>query len=243
MVLWVLERAVLIGPPVVLATTTDPSDDQLSDVVRRAGYPVSRGSVDDVLDRFLKALPEGTRSVVRVTADCPLLDPAVCRAVLAVLEASGADYVTNALIASFPDGLDCSATRVDALEQAGREATRASDREHVTTYLWRQPERFRVLNLSHGTDLSGERWTVDDDRDLAFVRAIYDRLEKKRLTHATDFQTVLRVLEAEPELRRMNAGARRDEGLAISLERDRQAAADARGTPRDEGNPASSATE
>lgn len=221
MVLHVLERAARIGPPVVLATSDDPEDDELASIVGKAGYAVSRGSRDDVLDRFVGAIPEGADAVVRVTADCPLFDPAIGRACLAALEASGMDYVTNVLPPSFPDGLDCSAVTTVALRRAWREATFKSDREHVMPYVWRQPELFRIWSFTHTPDLSADRWTVDDARDLEFVRAVHERTATLTDDQRMSMYAVLDVLAREPALRELNTGTKRDEGYTRSLAKDR----------------------
>lgn len=214
----VMTRARAVGVPVILATSSDSSDDELAAVAHERGWKIARGSLDDVLARFVTALPAGTEHVVRLTGDCPLLDPAVVRAVLAALESSGADYVSNTLEPSFPDGLDCEAIRVSALLQAAREAILPSDREHVTPYIWRHPERFGLLGLRHFPDLSAERWTIDEAADLEFVRAVVARLGATA-AKAT-MRDVLAVLGREPELRRINAGRVRNEGYARSKERD-----------------------
>lgn len=218
MVIHVLERASLIGVPVVLATTDDPADDALAQTATEAGYTVARGSRDDVLDRYAHAIPEGAAAVVRVTADCPFFDPAIGRAVLDALIASGADYVSNVRPPSFPDGLDCSAMTTEALRTAWREATLQSEREHVVPFIWNHPERFRSLNLASERDLTSERWTVDDERDLMFVRSVHERLGRE--ADPTSLYAVLRVLEREPSLRTMNAGGIRDEGYARSIAAD-----------------------
>lgn len=218
MVIHVLERASLIGVPVVLATTDDPADDELARTVAAAGYTVARGSRDDVLDRYAHAIPEGVGAIIRVTADCPFFDPAIGRAVLAALLASGVDYVSNVRPSTFPDGLDCSAITCEALLVASREATLQSEREHVVPFIWNHPDRFRSLNLAHERDLTSERWTVDDERDLMFARAVHERIGRE--SDPTSMYAVLRVLEREPSIRALNAGAIRDEGYARSLAAD-----------------------
>lgn len=220
MVVHVLERAARIGPPVTLATSSEPEDDDLAATAERAGFPVSRGSRDDVLDRFARAVPPDATAIVRVTADCPLFDPNVGRAILAALQASEVDLVCNTITPTFPDGLDCCAVTHSALARAAREATLPSDREHVMPYIWRQPGIFRLINLAHSPDLSAERWTVDDARDLDFVRAIHERLRGTSGEDPMSMYAVLRILDREPELRAMNAGTTRDEGYARSLMRD-----------------------
>lgn len=222
MVLHVLERAALIGPPVVLATSSDPADDELAALVSAAGYEIRRGSRDDVLDRFVEAMPERARYVVRVTADCPFFDPAVGRAILAAAIETGADLVTNTLPPTFPDGLDCWAVAADALRTAWSEAVLPSDREHVLPFIWRQPERFRVLDLAHVPNLSVERWTVDDERDLTFAREVHQRLSAYPEVERRSFRTVLHILDAEPHLRSLNGGTVRDAGYARSLAEDDQ---------------------
>ncbi len=190
MVLHVLERAARIGPPVVVATSSDPSDDELAGVCVAAGYEVRRGSREDVLDRFVSALTADVTHVVRVTADCPLFDPEVGAAVLAAARATSVDLVLNTLPPTFPDGLDCWAVTAEALRTAWSEAVLPSDREHVLPFIWRQPERFRVLDIACVPDRSSERWTVDDERDLAFVREVERRLRSYPPRDRTSFATV-----------------------------------------------------
>ena len=220
MTLHVLQRAALIGPPVVLATTADSVDDELARLGASAGVRVQRGPVDDVLARFVASLPAHTRYVLRITADCPLLDPALGRAVLEILRATGVDYVSNTIPPTFPDGLDVEAFTVDALLRAADEATRASDREHVTPFIKRS-DGFRRLELAHDPNLAEHRWTVDDPSDLAFVRAVHQRLERFPPEERTSMYVVLRIVTEEPALRDLNRGTERDEGYRISVERER----------------------
>jgi len=206
---------------VVLATTVDAADDALADFARAAGVACVRGSVDDVLDRFRTAVrAHPADAVVRVTADCPLLDPAVSGQVVAEYRrrGGGLDYVSNVHPPTYPDGLDTEVFSRAALERAWREASPDSrrDREHVTPYLWeRRPERFRLANVRHGGDLSGLRWTVDDARDLAFVRAVYGALAPDG-TRPFGMNDVLALLRSNPALVALNAGTRRNEGFERS---------------------------
>lgn len=215
MIAHVMERAQSIGPPVVLATSVDASDDPLALIAARAGWTTARGSATDVLDRFVHALPDDVRIVVRVTGDCPLLDPSVSRAILSALRSAGADYASNTIMPTFPDGLDCEAFTANALQRAWREATRPSDREHVTPYIWRQPEQFHLWSLGHVPNLYSYRWTVDDARDLTFVREVYARLRTE--ANPTSMYSVLSILKAEPHLRTLNEGTTRNEGYARSI--------------------------
>lgn len=206
----------------VLATTTNPEDDALVELAAREGVPSARGSVEDVLDRFhaaLRAYPAD--ALVRVTADCPLLDPAVSGHVVAdyLAHRAGADYVSNVEPPTYPDGLDTEVFSADALERVWREAGLSSDREHVTTYIRDRRHGFVLRNVRHDLDLSAHRWTVDEPRDLEFVRAVYEALapDGRRLFGMDE---VLELLRVRPELSALNEGIRRNEGLERSRRRD-----------------------
>ena len=205
----------------VVATTTNPIDQAIAAFARGAGIPCVRGSEEDVLDRFrLAAIEREAEIVVRVTADCPLLDPEVAGLVLGeYLHGGGAiDYVSNVHPPTYPDGLDTEVFSRDALEVAWREARMPSDREHVTSYVWRRPERFRLTNVSGREDWSGHRWTVDAEADLAFVRAVFASLRGHR--GLIGMRDVLSLLRDHPEIRDLNAGLRRNEGFDRSLASD-----------------------
>jgi len=209
---------------VVLATTVSPEDDGLEQVAASLGVSTIRGSVDDVLDRFHSALcAHPADTIVRITADCPLLDPEVSGRVVAdyVAHREDADYVSNVEPATYPDGLDTEIVSAAALDRAWREARLPSDREHVTTYIRTRKHGFRLRNVEcPGADLSGHRWTVDEPRDLDFVRAIYDELggDGRRIF---GMHEVLALLERRPDLSAVNAGIARNEGLERSRRLDR----------------------
>lgn len=202
----------------VLATSRDASDDPLAAAAAGWGVPVHRGSLDDVLDRFVTAAaPFAPDAVVRITGDCPLLDWQVVDAAVALYRGSGADYAGNADPPTYPDGLDVEVIRFAALQRAAAEAVLPAEREHVTLYLRRHPDRFRIAVLRGDRDLSHLRWTVDEPADFAFVEAVYRRLYPAR----PDFRTpdILALLAAEPDLAG-NAHIMRNEGLANSLAAD-----------------------
>jgi spore coat polysaccharide biosynthesis protein SpsF (cytidylyltransferase family) len=205
---------------VVLATTVSPDDVALADLARAAGFACVRGSVDDVLDRFHAALAaHPAAAVVRITADCPLLDPEVSGRVVSEYRrrAGELDYVSNVHPPTYPDGLDTEVIGASALERAWREASPGSDREHVTPYVWGRPERFRLANVCGAEDLSGYRWTVDDARDLDFVRAVYRRLAPGREpARPFGMNEVLDLVRACPEIAELNAGTLRNEGFERS---------------------------
>lgn len=157
----------------VVATSDRELDDPIAELATRSGVGIVRGPENDVLGRYLLALdhhPAGT--VVRLTGDCPLSDPEIVEAVLGRHRQTGADYTSNVLPRTFPKGLDVEVIDAAALRTAGDEARLPLEREHVTPYLYRHPERFRLANLRSGDDLGRERWTVDTPEDLDTVRAI-----------------------------------------------------------------------
>ena len=158
---------------VVVATSDLDRDDPIVDIAERCGVPVVRGSERDVLARFATAVAHFPAPVVvRLTADCPLTDPAIVAAVVQRHRATSADYTSNVLPRSFPKGLDVEVIATDALLAADRDAVDAAEREHVTPFVYRRPERFRLANLDSGVDAGDERWTVDTAEDLEWVRSM-----------------------------------------------------------------------
>lgn len=159
---------------VVVATTTLAEDDALEALCRRLGVACFRGDPADVLDRYYRcALAFDARAtLVRLTGDCPLHDPAVIDRVVAFFQGGDYDYAANTHPPTFPDGLDTEVFRFTALEAAWRQATLASEREHVTYHLYTHPQTFRIGNLAQAEDLSALRWTLDEPRDLEFIRQV-----------------------------------------------------------------------
>jgi len=223
----VLERALAVPgvDQIVLATTVNGDDEPLVNLARAWDVPSVRGSVEDVLDRFYQALRHFRADVVvRVTADCPLLDPEVSGRVVAeyLAHRGEVDYVSNVEPPTYPDGLDTEVLSAAALERAWREARLPSDREHVTTYIRDRKHDFRIRNVEHEPNLSVYRWTVDEPRDLDFVRAVYDALAPGGEC-VFGMEEVLELLHARPELTALNDGIRRNEGLDRSRQRDEAA--------------------
>lgn len=207
---------------VIVATTEKPDDEAILRFAADHDLPAYAGSEDDVLDRFYQAARRYDVSVVvRVTPDCPLLDPAVSGLVLTrFLDGGGAiDYASNTQPPTFPDGLDTEVFSLDALARAWRAATQPSEREHVTSYIWTCPEAFRLVNVRREPDLSALRWTVDEPADLEFVRAVYARLGAMADTFG--MKDVLELLRREPELGAINQGTPRNEGYVTSVRADR----------------------
>ena len=184
---------------VVVATSDDPSDDPVAEAARAAGADVHRGSLTDVLGRFVGASRGHMGPIVRITGDCPLMDPAVVEGVLERFRATpGAMYASNVEERTFPDGLDVEAFSPEALALADRLATDPADREHVTTLMRRHPDRFPSASLVGPERLGHLRWTVDDGDDLEFVRAVVARLGERR--HAATMSEVLDAVRRPPSL-------------------------------------------
>ncbi|MGI9259317.1 MAG: cytidylyltransferase domain-containing protein, partial [Gammaproteobacteria bacterium] len=155
---------------VIVATSTDPSDDPIASTMMSENVPCFRGDLDDVLDRvYQAALASNVDQVVRLTADCPLVDARIIDALVEMHLAENRDYSSNFLDRRYPDGIDAEIVSIEALEVAWREATESSDREHVTPYLYRHPKRFNLGSLRCERNLAAQRWTVDHREDLDFV--------------------------------------------------------------------------
>jgi spore coat polysaccharide biosynthesis protein SpsF len=162
---------------IVVATSTAASDDPLAGFLLGRGVSVYRGDLHDVLGRFAGCAEAWSpERVVRLTADCPLIDPQVVDAAVRLAVESGADYASNCGRRTYPDGLDVEVVTTSALAAAAREATDAFDREHVTPFIRSRPDRFPAAELLHGRDLGDLRWTVDRPEDFAFVRAVFQKL-------------------------------------------------------------------
>jgi spore coat polysaccharide biosynthesis protein SpsF len=197
-------KAVAGADIVVCAVPDEAVDDALVPVAKAAGATVVRGSTLDVRARYLAAAEAVEADVVlRVTSDCPLIDPAVCAAVLAVRAAAGADYCANNMPASFPHGLDCEAFTVDALRRAAVSVGPDSDREHVTPWLRRAPEISRAAVVGPGGPAANLRWTLDWPEDLRFFRAAMSLLAPA--DRIAPWTVLARSLADHPEITAINA--------------------------------------
>lgn len=205
--------------PLVIATSSEPSDDPLAELCAQMGVHCHRGSLNDVLDRFYQAAkPLQPDHLLRLTGDCPLADPDVIDACIEFHLAGGYDYTTNALQPTFPDGLDVEVFRFKCLEEAWAEASLPSEREHVTPFIYRRPERFRIGHYRQERDLSWLRWTVDQPEDFQVVEAIYQALYPANAAFGTS--DILNFLSQHPEVARLNSDITRNEGYLKSLAAD-----------------------
>jgi spore coat polysaccharide biosynthesis protein SpsF len=200
-----LRRARLIEE-VLVATTDRAADDAIVKECRSLSVTVSRGDQDDVLDRYFRAAQLAKADVVvRITSDCPLIDPEITDKTIAAFLDASPDYASNTLVRTYPRGLDTEVMTAAALGRAWQQARKRYEREHVTPYISEHPAEFKLLSVTGDADYSGHRWTVDTPEDLALVQTIYARLKSnpKFLWH-----DVLDLLDREPELAELNRSVR-----------------------------------
>lgn len=184
----------------VVATSVEPDDDILVETLKTAGVAVHRGPLNDVLARFLGALDAYPADhVVRLTADCPLADPAVIDAVIDLHLESQVDFTSNTPETfAYPKGLDVEVITAEALRHAGTLAATPEEREHVVWGVWNHPERYKLAWLRALADDGDIRWTVDRPDDFAFVEAIYEGLYAAN--PAFDAEDIRAFVRARPEL-------------------------------------------
>ncbi len=200
---------------IVVATSIDLSDDAIAKWCLQNNINYYRGSLLDVLDRYYQAaLIYQADVIVRITADCPMIDPVIVDEVIEGFLAG--NYDAYSLSGDFPDGLDCQVFRFEAIAKAWRDATLPSEREHVGPYIEKtHPELFRLSGLQKFTGLAHHRWTLDEPQDYDFLKAIFSKLYKKNKPfYAED---VLFLLGKEPKLMQINSGIIRNEGYLKSI--------------------------
>ena len=206
---------------VVVATGDSADNDPIRSLCDAEGITCFSGSEHDVLDRYYQAaLRYGADPVLRISSDCPLVDPAIVRRALETYESKRDDIVYLGFDKSFPEGLDVEVFAFAALEKAWRDATLRSDREHVTPFIWRQPELFPLDVLRNGTTVSTEHWSVDRAHDYEMVGAIYEALYRPGAPFSMD--QILTFLESHPEVRQLTAGSVRQEGYLKSIREDHE---------------------
>ncbi len=197
---------------IVVATSVDPSDDELSEILVDAGYDVVRGPLNDVLDRFIEVLDAyDAEVIVRLTGDCPLACPSVIDELIHAFHDSGADYLSNTMVPSYPDGLDVEVMTREALTTIAAMSIDPAEREHVTLGIYRRPDSFVIENHVDptGRDNSQLRWTVDSADDFDFVANVYSALADQ----VFDYVDILEFLEQHPELKRTNEDSPRNAAL------------------------------
>lgn len=194
---------------IVIATTLASQDDVVVQEAEACGVLLFRGSEADVLERYyLAAKKHQADTVIRITSDCPLLDPTVLSEMLAYFQSESTeglalDYLSNTLQRSYPRGLDAEVFTFSALDKAHREAKDPYEREHVTPFIYQHPELFSIHQHVQDVDLSSHRWTLDTEEDFHFIKLVYDALGERNSVFETD--NVLAFLDQNPEIIKINA--------------------------------------
>ncbi|WP_114970657.1 cytidylyltransferase domain-containing protein [Rhodoferax ferrireducens] len=196
-------RRVRRADGIVIATTTNATDHPIAALCDTLGVPCHRGSEHDVLSRYADATRlHGADVVVRITADCPLIDAALIDEVIAVYAEGGSDYVSNMLPPTWPYGMAVEVFSAAALQQAHAEATQAAEREHVTPFIYWHPDRYRLRNVESPVDLSHHRWTVDTPEDYELVRRLFETLHP--INPEFTLADILTLLDTHPDWMTLN---------------------------------------
>lgn len=205
---------------IILITTRREIDEKLINIAKDSEILSFRGDVLDVLNRHYQcALEFDADPIIRITSDCPLIDPVLVEQILEFFLSNNYDYVSNTINPTFPDGLDTEIFSFSALKQAADNAKLKSEREHVTSYIKNNPKKFKLYNYKNEQDYSKYRWTVDEKRDLEFVRKIYFKMRPKKIFSMDD---ILNIIFKNPEIQKINSGIMRNEGYIKSLKEDGQ---------------------
>ena len=206
-----------------VATTNEEGSKYIIDICNKVGINYHQGSVDDVLDRFYQtALPEKPDYVVRVTSDCPLIDPDIIDLIIKTCIDGGYDYASNTLIPTYPDGMDVEVFKFSALETAWKDAKLLSEHEHVTPYIKNNStvmggSIFNSFNVVNNVDLSAMRITVDEQRDFEVIKNLIENVGINK--HCADY---VAYLNNHKEIKDINSSIMRNEGYAKSLANDKK---------------------
>lgn len=205
---------------IILAASDFSENDVLCEYVQAIGVNVYRGSEEDVLDRFYQVAKQyNPQVIVRITGDCPLIDPKVCDEVIEAFQKEKFDYVKTG--PTFAEGLDCEVFTFKALKKAWKTANLKSEREHVTLYFYNHPNIFKTLTLINKTDDSRYRFSVDEERDFQVVRAVFEYFKQKGRAHFS-VDDIKIYLDENKDIFELNANIVRNEGLIKSLKNDQR---------------------
>ena len=191
---------------IVIATTIKEQDNQIVDLCKMLNAPFYRGSEDDVLSRYYEAaLKDRADLVVRVTSDCPLIDPQIIDRIINyyIDNKDNVDYVSNGLNRTYPRGMDVEVFSFSILKEAYEEATKGNEREHVTPFITSRPSRYRLHNIEHSTNLSHYRLTIDTSEDFELVEKIFEELFFENPEF--EMKDILTVLEVNSEWPSINS--------------------------------------
>jgi spore coat polysaccharide biosynthesis protein SpsF (cytidylyltransferase family) len=205
---------------VVVATTVNKEDLAIVNICSKNKISVYCGSENDVLDRYYQAARLfGADHAVRITADCPLMDPKIIDKIIKLHLQKKADYTTNCLKVTYPDGEDVEVFTFKTLLKAWKRAHLSSEREHVTAYIRNRPKVFKLKNYEYSKNLSDKRWTLDEPSDYKFIKIIYKKLYSTNKLFG--MEDVLKLLKKRPELEKINSNIIRNQGYLKSLKHDK----------------------
>ena len=204
---------------IIIATTNLEQDDIIEQTAKNLGIECFRGNSDDVLDRYYNCAKKFQMdNIVRITSDCPLIDPGIVDEVISKYKSGNYDYFTNTLIRTYPIGTDVEIFSFEILEKTWQNATLPSEREHVTPFIRNKKMNFRVGNLENKKKLDHVRWTLDRQEDLDLIREIISKINKKPIL----MNDILNLFSAEPQLIKINENISQDEGIIKSLKKDEE---------------------
>lgn len=202
----------------ILLTTKKHEDEVLIRIAKKHDILSFRGPTNDVLKRyFLCAEKFHADPIIRITGDCPLVDPYLIDEMISFYHSHEYDYVSNTLNPTYPDGLDVEIFSFKTLQRIEKITTKKSDREHVTAFIIKNKSRFKTYNFTNKTDMSALRWTVDEKQDLQLVRIIYSLMPTNEIFSS---KNVFRLFEKNPELSKINQYIIRNEGYIKSLKKE-----------------------
>jgi spore coat polysaccharide biosynthesis protein SpsF (cytidylyltransferase family) len=215
MIWWQIQRILKSNmvDKVIVATSTDSTDDVLAEYLENENITCSRGPLEDVLRRFQEALvgyPDNS-TIVRLTADCPLIMPEQLDQLVKLFIGSDYDYISNAIVPTFPDGLDIEIFSKSAFNRILSLETSPADKEHVTLKFKDKKETFKILNYESDLDLSSLRWTVDYPQDFQFIRSVFGHFAGRELEFG--YVELLEKLKTNPELRNPLPGSLRNTSI------------------------------
>lgn len=194
---------------IVVATSTGQADDPIAEQAKNLGFSCFRGSEGDVMDRVYQAAQMyDADPIVRITADCPLLDPAIVDLVITEFFQQQADLALNSFKETYPDGLDVEVFSFDAYRRCWEDAPEGPLREHLYSYILRNPDQFKIHHVLHSENLQAHCWSVDDEADFQFVEKVFSELYQE--DHVFSMADVLDLLERQPGLRDINASQTRN---------------------------------
>ena len=204
---------------IIVATTKLQEDEIIVNHVQKRNLEVFCGSSNDLLDRYYQcAQKNNLEHIVRITSDNPLIDPKIVDMVIEKYKNTEYDYVTNALIRTYPYGTETEVFSMNALEKAWKKAVLPSEREHVTPYMKNSENKFKVLNIKYNENISHLRWTVDRINDLKLVRSLIEQIHTRPIT----MKDILSLVKKSPNLKKINQNYVQNEGFVKSLKEDQK---------------------